>query len=318
MPAGPGLVSAHDALVVVQKGDHSLGYYDLHSGAELHRVSLDPFPREMALAPDGRRAYVGHFGVALAEDPGADGRTVSVVDLRRRRRVGLLDCGEYRRPLGVAVDLAGAAYVLSEGAGRLLVWRRPTSGPPDVVLATGAEGAQLVTVSRDGLLAFVSHPRSRTVTALFPGDPDRPPVTIPVGAGPEGSVLDEDERRLYVACREAAQVSVIDVKRLVVASAIRTAAGPMRASHDGGGVLLVPLHADRSLAIVDMPAGLRQRRVPLPAPPVSIGYHGPSGYALVATLGHEVCVVDVKKGRVARRITTRRDPDATVVVSVSD
>ena len=143
-------------------------------------------------------------------------------------------------------------------------------------------------------------------------------MTIPVGAGPEGSVLDEDERRLYVACREAAQVSVIDVKRLAVASAIRTAAGPMRASHDGGGVLLVPLHADRSLAIVDMPAGLRQRRVPLPAPPVSIGYHRPSASALVATLGHEVCVVDVKKGRVARRISTRRDPDATVVVSVSD
>ena len=145
-------MSAHDALLVVQKGDHSLGYYDFHSGAELHRLSLDPFPREMALAPDGRRAYVGHFGVALAEDPGADGRTVSVVDLRRRRRVGSLDCGEYRRPLGVAVDLAGAAYVLSEGAGRLLVWRRPTSGPPDAVLATGAEGAQLVTVTRDGLL----------------------------------------------------------------------------------------------------------------------------------------------------------------------
>jgi DNA-binding beta-propeller fold protein YncE len=311
-------VSAHDALLVVQKGDHSLGYYDFHSGAELHRLSLDPFPREMALAPDGRRAYVGHFGVALAEDPGADGRTVSVVDLRRRRRVGALDCGEHRRPLGVAVDLAGAAYVLSEGAGRLLVWRRPTSGPPDAALDTGAEGPQLVTVSRDGSLAFVSHPRSRIVTALFPGDPERPSVSIAVGAGPEGSVLDEDERRLYVACRESAQVSVIDVKRLAAASAIRTAPGPMRAAHDGRGVLLVPLHADRSLAIVDLPAGLRQRRVPLPAPPVSIGYHGPSGSALVATLGHEVCVVDVKKGRVDRRIPTRRDPDAVVVISVSD
>lgn len=318
MPAGSGPVSVRDALVVVQKGDHSLGYFDLQTGAELHRVSLDPFPREMALAPDGRRAYVGHFGVALAEDPGADGRTVSIVDIRRRRRVGSLDCGEHRRPLGVAVDLAGAVYVLSEGAGRLLVWRRPTSGPPDAALATGAEGAQLVTVSRDGSLAFVSHPRTRTVTVLFPGDPDRPPVAIRVGAGPEGSVLDEDERRLYVACREAAQVSVIDVKRLAVASTIRTAPGPLRVGHDGGGVLLVPLHADRSLAIVDMPAGLRQRRVPLPAPPVSIGYHRPSACALVATLGHEVCVVDVKKGRVSRRIPTRRDPDAAVVVSVSD
>ena len=40
MPAGPGPVSARDALVVVQKGDHSLGYYDFDSGAELHHVAL--------------------------------------------------------------------------------------------------------------------------------------------------------------------------------------------------------------------------------------------------------------------------------------
>lgn len=46
MPTGPHPVRAHDALVVVQKGDHSAGYYDFHAGAELHRVSLDPFPRD--------------------------------------------------------------------------------------------------------------------------------------------------------------------------------------------------------------------------------------------------------------------------------
>jgi hypothetical protein len=69
---------------------------------------------------------------------------------------------------------------------------------------------------------------------------------------------------------------------------------------------------------MEAPSGLRQRQVPLPAPPVSISYHAPSGSARVATLGHEVCMADVKKARVARRIATRRDPDAAAVTSLTD
>jgi DNA-binding beta-propeller fold protein YncE len=311
-------VSSHDALVVVQKGDHSLGYYDFTTGAERHRVGLDPFPRDLALAPDGRRAYVCHFGVALPEDPGDDGRTVSIVDLPRRRRVGSLDCGEHRRPYGAAVDLAGAVYVVAEGSDHLLVAGKPATGRFGAALPTRARGPHTVAVTRDGALAFVSHPRAGTVSALFPGDPDRPAVVVKVGAHPEGIALDEDERRLYVACRERAELAVLDVKRLAVSLHIRTARGPLRVCPDGNGLLLVPLHHDRSLAILEAPAGVRQRRVPLPAPPVSIGYHAPSRSAVVSTLSHEVCVIDVAKARVARRIATRRDPDAVAVVSLAD
>lgn len=317
-PVGSRPVSSPDALVVVQKGDHSLGYYDFVTGAERHRVALDPFPRDLTLTSDGRRAYVCHFGVALPEDPGDDGRTVTVIDLQRRRRVATIECGEHRRPYGVAVDLAGVAYVAAEGSDHLLVARRPTSGRFDAALPTGAKGPHVVTVTRDGSLVFVSHPRAGMVSALFPGDPERPAVTIKVGGHPEGTALDEDERRLYVACRETAELAVIDVKRLAVTAQIRTARGPVRVWPDGHGLLLVPLHHDRSLAIMEAPSGLRQRRVPLPAPPVSIGYHAASGSALVATVGHEVCVVDVKKARVARRIATRRDPDAVAVISLAD
>lgn len=311
-------MSSHDTLVVVQKGDHSLGYYELATGAERHRLGLDPFPRDLAIAPDGRRAYVCHFGVALAEDPGDDGRAVSVVDLARRRRVGTLDCGEHRRPHGAAVDLAGAVYVAAEGSDHLLVAGKPATGRFDAALPTRGRGPHSVAVTGDGALAFVTHPRPGTVTALFPGDPERPPVTIKVAGHPEGAALDEDERRLYVACRERAELAVVDVKRLAVSMHIRTARGPVRVCPDGNGLLLVPLHHDRSLAIMEVPNGVRQRRVPLPAPPVSIGYHAASRSALVSTLSHEVCVVDVARARVARRIATRRDPDAVAVVSLAD
>ncbi|MBI3122737.1 MAG: hypothetical protein HYZ03_10690, partial [candidate division NC10 bacterium] len=61
-------MTTHEVIVVVQKGDHSLGYYDFETGAELDRVPIDPFPHEFAISPDGRLAYMAHFGVALAED----------------------------------------------------------------------------------------------------------------------------------------------------------------------------------------------------------------------------------------------------------
>ena len=38
-----------DIIVVVQKGDHSFGYYDLSTGIELSRTPIDPFPHELAI-----------------------------------------------------------------------------------------------------------------------------------------------------------------------------------------------------------------------------------------------------------------------------
>ncbi len=42
-------MNRRNILVVVQKGDHSLGYYDLERGEELHRIPLDPYPHEFVL-----------------------------------------------------------------------------------------------------------------------------------------------------------------------------------------------------------------------------------------------------------------------------
>jgi hypothetical protein len=79
MPTGiavPTLRSAvggdpvRDVMIVVQKGDHSLGYYDFANGTELGRTTVDPFPHEFVLSADRQFAYSCHFGVALAEDEG--------------------------------------------------------------------------------------------------------------------------------------------------------------------------------------------------------------------------------------------------------
>lgn len=310
-------MSAREAIVVVQKGDHSLGYYDFETGAELDRVTIDPFPHEFAISPDGRLAYMAHFGVALAEDEGPGGNTVSVVDIQARRRVGTIDCRMYRRPHDVAFDGKGALYVLSEGTSNLLVVNDPVSGRIDHVIPTGGEGSHKVSVLRDASMAFCSNMNSDTVGVVFPKDPKRPAVVIPVVKRPEGSVLDAEERRLFVVNREGAEISVIDVKRLAVTSSIRTPRGPVRICRDPRGRLLVALYYDCGLAIIDPDTGAQQV-VPLPEKPISVGFHAATQTAMLSTHAHRICLVDTMAGKLVRFVRTRSDPDPMVVVSLHD
>jgi len=53
-----------DALGVVQKVDNSLGYYDLHTGAERHHLALDPYPRVRGW---GSRAYASAWCINQQE-----------------------------------------------------------------------------------------------------------------------------------------------------------------------------------------------------------------------------------------------------------
>lgn len=305
-----------DVIVVVQKGDHSLGYYDLHSGAELDRVPVDPFPHEFTLSPDGRLAYLANFGVALAEHGGPGGNTVSVVDVPGRRRVGTIDCEEYRRPHDVAFDGRGCLYVLCEGSSMLLVVSEPGSGRYDRATPTSGIGSHMVSVTRDGTVAFCSNMESNTVTAVFPQDPDRPPVGLPVGKHPEGSTFDQEERRLYVCNRESAEISVIDVRRLEVVGSVKTPPGPVRVCRDGER-LLVALYHGCGLFILDLKDTARQQVIPLPAKAISVGYHPANGTALISCHDQRVHLVDTVAGKVSRVIQTRLDPDPIAVVSLA-
>jgi YVTN family beta-propeller protein len=308
-------MALREVIVVVQKSDHSLGYYDFESGQELARVPVDPFPHEFTVSPDGRTAYLASFGVALAEHPGEGGNTVSIVDVPSRRRTGTVECGVFRRPHDVALDDRGTLYVLCEGSSRLLIVRDPTSGRFDHALPTLGHGSHMVTVVRDGSVAFASNMESGTVTALFPGEPDRPGVVLPVGRHAEGSVLDADERRLYVMNRESAEITIIDVKALRVVASVPTPPGPVRVCRDGER-LLVALYHGCGLLLVDLRDPMRQQLIPLPAKAISIGYHPASKTALLSTHDQRVYLVDTVAGTIMRSFQARLDPDPVAVVSL--
>ena len=294
-------------LAVVHKSDHSVGFYDAGSGGLEDLVALDPFPHEMAVDRVKGLAYISHFGVALAEDEGDGGNTISVVDLNARQRVGRLSCGEDRRPHGVCLDDRGRLYVTSEGASRLLIAPEPASLEFSARLPTLGRGSHIVSVTPDGRTAFVSNMATATLSVFDLKQQDRAPEVLQVGRRPEGSYFDTTRRRLYVTNRESASLSVLDVDSNRLLPPIETRPGPVRIAA-ADRTLIVAMYHDRSVGLVDMEDPNTQSYVPLPGKPISVSYDSPTGCAFVSIIGDRVCALDLPLRCLLGDIETRSDP----------
>jgi len=310
-------MKTRDVVVVVQKNDHSLGFFDFSKGEELARVALPDYPHEFAISPDGRYAYSCHFGLKLAEDKGPGGNEISVVDLLTAQFVRSISCADYRRPHGIAFDASGALYVLSEGASRLLVISDPASGSIARALPTGGSGSHMLAVTRSGSLAFCSNMFSETVSVLAPHDDSSIARLLQVGKRPEGSAFDAREQQLLVCNRESADISVIDVLRQEVTGRIETPPGPVRIVRRSDGLFVVACYHDQSIIVVDADRREITQRVSLPAKPVSIGLDSKTGSVLAGLLPSGLGVVNLDEGQLVRVIATRPGPDPMVVLPLA-
>ena len=303
-----------DVLVVVQKNDHSLGFFDFVTGAELARVRVPDYPHEFAISADGRYAYSCHFGLKLAEDEGSGGNEISVVDLLTAKHVRSISCNGWRRPHGIAFDGAGGLYVLSEGTSRLMVIPDPVTGAIVRTLPTGGFGSHILAVTHSGALAFCSNMLSSSVSGLALVGDETPPRILQVGERPEGSAFDAAEQRLFVCNRESSDISVIDVTRQEVIGRIETPPGPVRIARRADAEFVVACYHDQSRIVFDAGRGLVTQRVALPGKPVSVGLDPRSGLAMAGLLPSGLSVVDLGSGQVVRTISTRAGPDPMAVI----
>ncbi len=92
---------AQETMLVVQKGDDSVGLYDAAGGESLARIAVGTKPHEVALSADGKLAYVTNYGVDRWTEEIEGGRSISIVDLAARRQVGEIGLGVFHRPHGI-------------------------------------------------------------------------------------------------------------------------------------------------------------------------------------------------------------------------
>ncbi len=251
--AEPDVKREAATLVVAHKWDDSIGFYDARSGTALTTIAVGKKPHEMAPSQDGKLAYATLYGVDLYTEPGEGGRSIAIIDLAKRTKVGEIDLGKYRRPHGIEVGhRSGLLYVTSDRPPALLVID-PRRRAIDfaVELADPNSLSHMVAVAPDEKTAFVANSGNGTVSAIDLHSKQEA-RRISIGGVPMGMALTADGKTLFATNRTANGVAVIDAAERKVKRVIEISGQPVRAHLTPDGKwLVVTLIDSGEAALVD-------------------------------------------------------------------
>lgn len=246
-------------LLILHKGDDSLGIYDPESGRLLAKIPTGAKPHEFAVTPDERLAFVSNYGVDSYTEDKPGGNTLSILDLVQRRPAGEISLGQYHRPHGIRLARSGRLYVtcdlppvlaVVDSRRQRLLHAIPVSGKlPHMVAVTADERQAWTADSGSGTVSVVDL-RNR-----------RQRASIAVGGVPMGIALSPDERTLYVGTRTDNAIVVVDAVTNTVRRKIGVAGQPSRVivSPDGRWVY-VSLIESGEVAMIDASTLLEVRR----------------------------------------------------------
>ena len=204
-------VAAGGLLLVVNKGDHTLGIIDPVAGRQVATVKQSGSTgHEVVASPDGKTAYVPIYGDAGVGRPGSDGRTMDVIDIASRRRVGTIDFGGPQRPHCAAFGPDGRLYVTAEITHSIKVVD-PRSNTVVDTLPTDQKESHMLVLSSDGRTAYASNVGAGTVSVI---DVPTKKVTavVTVAARAQRLALSTDGRWLFTADQDNPRLAVVDTK----------------------------------------------------------------------------------------------------------
>jgi len=301
-----GWSAAPAELVVGEKIAHSVGFYTAE-GKRVAGVPAGPHPHEMALSPDGRHLYVTDNGILWMTDPGEGGNTITIIDVERRQKAGVIDLGSYRLPHGIQVDpRTGRLVVTVENPdGLLLVDPKERK----VVRKYDTKGGapHMVTLGARGEWAYVSNTSTHTAAAVHLESGEV--KLIPTDARPQGGVISLDGKLLYLTNSDGNSIAIIDTEKKERVGTIQTGKGPGRiALTPDGAQLVYNLQAGNAVGFADVKSRKQVAEVGLEGPPLSLSLSrdGKLAYTGVQSLD-KVYVISVGERRIVRTFSTPKD-----------
>jgi YVTN family beta-propeller protein len=238
-------------------------------------------------------------------DKGEGGNTISIIDVKARAKVGVIDLGVYRRPHGIVVlPKTGQLVVTIENpyglllidpVGRRVLRRYEVKGqnPHMVLVGPNAETAW-ASNSNSGEVAVVN---------LASGEIEN---LIPVGKNPQGGVMTRDGRWIYLTNNVGNTISVIDVTKRQVVGNIKTGDGPARiALTPDERTLVYNLQAGEGVGFADVRTRTETGRVKLPGRPLSLSLSKDGRTAYLGLQDSEkIAIVSVPERQIIRVIDT--------------
>ncbi len=317
---GAGAVG--ELLVVLNKSDHEAVLVDPTTFATLARIPTGQGPHEVAVAPDGRTAFVANYGMFAVFRKGQrqdhPGNTLSVIDLERRVVRETFDLGAYTRPHGLWVSGDGRwLWTTCEGA-RAVLELDAASGQVHKVWSTGQEISHMLAPTPDETKLYVTNIRSGSVTVI-----DRRSDRVqsqPTGEGAEGIDITPSGEEVWVTHRGAHDVSVISTADDSIVTRFESGGQmPIRVKFTPDGREAWISNA-RSNTVTVFEAASRRRLATIEVGAVPVGIQmTPAGRrAFIANSNDDrVTVLSISERRVIGGFAPGHEPDGMAWVSSS-
>ena len=313
--AAIGAAGEEADLAVVQKIAGSVGFYTL-DGKLVGEVKVGTHPHEAVLSVDKRLLYVTDNGILWMTEKGEGGNTISIVDVKTRKKAGVIDLGSNRRPHGIDLDPETGRLVATTENPSGLVLVDPVARRVVRKYDVKGEAPHMVLLGPGARIAYVSNTNTGTLAAvnLETGDAR----TIPTGARPQGCVFSRDKKTMYVTNSEANTISRIDAARFQVTGTIETGKWPCRlAVTPDGKNLVYALQNGQAVGFADLAAMKEVQQVPLGGKLVSLTLSGDGRYAYSSAQEQDkISVISLAERKVVRVIETPKGSGPDPVIAL--
>jgi YVTN family beta-propeller protein len=291
-------------LLVANKGDATLSIVDVNVGLQVAVINEDERTgHEVAVSPDGRRAFVPIYGSGGVGQAGTDGQMIRVIDLTQREVVGTIDFGKGLRPhRPVFGPKDGLLYVTTELENSVTIIN-PRNLKVLGSIPTGSPQSHMLAITRDGERGYTANVNPGSVSVL---DLDsRKLVTIiPVATITQRISLSADNHLAFTADQTKLRLVVIDTQSNTVSTSIPLPGlGFGTAATPDNRWLIVAIPAVDMVALVDLTTMEVVRTLNVPSAPQEVLVR-PDGAVAYVSCDHSgrIAVIDVDRWKLEKLI----------------
>jgi DNA-binding beta-propeller fold protein YncE len=313
LSAGAACAQANQAphLLVVQKGDASLGIVDLMAGKVVAAVPEGGITgHEVIASKDGKLAYVPIYGNSGVGKPGTDGHELVVIDLASQRVVGHVDFGHPVRPhMPLIGPRDGLLYVTTE------LEKSVTLIDPKTLkivgsIPTSQEQSHMLALSHDGRRGYTANVGPGTVSVLDI-KARKTLLVIPISGNTQRISITPNDKWVFTADQTKPQLAAIDtatnkVEKWVPLEGVAYGTTPTL----DGRWLMVTMPGKSKVAVVDLKTMQVVRSVDTPADPQEILMRPDGKVAYVSCAPeNKVAVIDLASWKVTQLIDAGNKAD---------
>ena len=263
-----------DTLLVANRGGSTITLIDPDTMTVLTTIGVGTDPHEIAVTPDGKRAYVSNYG-------GSFGTTLSVVDVAARTKIRDVSIAPLVGPHGIVVRNGKVWFTAerSSAVGRY----DPQTDRVDWVGRVNPAQAHMLAVNAWGTAVYTANISAGTASIIdVQGSETAARKSIPTVVAGEGIALSPDETELWVgSVNPAGGIAVISLQSETVVHRIPGVfAYRLTFTHDGRYVL-VP--RQNTVVVYDAATRAELRTIPV----------GGTAYSVIVAPGDRIAYVAV-------------------------